>query len=407
MSARQPSPRRRLLQAAAALAGINSLGRMQDILAQAAPPAIVASEAERPQLICGVMSGDVLADRGMVWSRTDRPARMIVEWAYDPSMKGARRIVGPAAMENGDFTAHLDLTGLAPGRDVHYRVQFQSLANPRSLSEPAMGRFFTPSTQRRDITFAFSGDEAGQGYGINEAFGGYRIYEEMRKFRPDFFIHSGDQIYADGPLKSELMLPDGTVWKNIVTPEKSKVAETLAEFRGNFAYNFLDANKRRFAAEVPFLVQWDDHEVHDNWYPGQMLGDARYQVKSVDLLSARARRAMLEYNPMRLNGADPERVYRSFAQGPSLEVFMLDERSYRGANSRNRQAEGDEEGRFLGGEQMTWLKTALKNSKATWKLIASDMPMSLVVEDRDAKGPVGTYEAWANADDGAPSGRER
>jgi len=147
--------------------------------------------------------------------------------------------------------------------------------------------------------------------------------------------------------------------------------------------------------------------VHDNWYPGQMLGDARYQVKSVDLLSARARRAMLEYNPMRLNVADPERVYRSFAQGPSLEVFMLDERSYRGANSRNRQAEGDEEGRFLGGEQMTWLKTALKNSKATWKLIASDMPMSLVVEDRDAKGPVGTYEAWANADDGAPSGRER
>src|SRR5262249_57520723 len=144
------------------------------------------------------------------------------------------------------------------------------------------------------LTSAYSGDEAGQGWGINPGWGGMKLYEAMWRLRPDFFIHSGDQIYADGPLKAEVTLDDGTIWKNLTTEPKAKVAETLAEYRGNFAYNLLDPNKLRFAAEVPFLVQWDDHETRNNWFPGQVLGDERYKVRSAALLSANARRAMLE-----------------------------------------------------------------------------------------------------------------
>ena len=66
----------------------------------------------------------------------------------------------------------------------------------------------------------------------------------------------------------EIRLPDGTMWKNLVTPEKSKVAETLDEFRGNYTYNLLDEHVRRFNAEIPQFVLWDDHEVKNNWYPG-------------------------------------------------------------------------------------------------------------------------------------------
>jgi alkaline phosphatase D len=256
------------------------------------------------------------------------------------------------------------------------------------------------------VTFAFSGDEAGQGWGINPEWGGMKLYEVMRRASPDFFIHSGDQIYADGPIVPEVKLDDGTIWKNVTTPAKSKVAETLEEFRGAFAYNLLDENKRRFAAEVPFLVQWDDHETRNNWYPGQMLGDERYRVRSASLLAAFARRAMFEYNAFRPDPVDPERVYRSFAHGPSLEVFMLDERSYRGPNTPNRQAVLDEEPAFLGAGQLRWLKQALLASRATWKVIASDMPICLVVPDRNPDVPPGTYEAWANGDHGAPLGRE-
>jgi len=406
-----PPTRRHALRLIAA-SGLSAGAGLRDVLAQAAAPAIVTLDGARPQMPSGVMSGDVTDQRAIVWSRADRPARMIVDVATTESMRGAHRIVGPAALEANDFTARVDFSNLAPGQTHFYRVRFQDLANPKVYSAPQNGRFRTPSHRAsstpRDLVFAFSGDEAGQGWGINEAWGGYRIYEAMRRFEPDFFIHSGDQIYADGPLQAEVKLDDGNVWTNLVTPEKSKVAETLAEYRGAFAYNLLDAHKRRFCAEVPMLVQWDDHETRNNWYPGQRIGAAekRYQERDASLLSARANRAMFEYNPMRFDTVDPTRVYRAHRMGPLVDVFMLDERSYRGANSPNRQTAPGPDADFLGPAQMRWFKQALVDSRATWKVIASDMPLSIVVPDLNADVPPGTFEAWANADDGAPSGRE-
>ncbi len=69
-------------------------------------------------------------------------------------------------------------------------------------------------------------------------------FEAVRRLNPDFFVHSGDSVYTDGPLQETVALPDGTLWDNLVTPEKRKVAETLAEYRGQFRYNLLDANVR-------------------------------------------------------------------------------------------------------------------------------------------------------------------
>lgn len=403
-----PTPSRRqalrLLSAGTLAAG----GAWRPVLAQTGAPALITPDSARPQATHGVMSGDVTDRRAIVWSRVDRPARLVVDVATTEAMADGRRLIGPAALEATDFTARVDLTGLAPGQTHFYRVHFQDLANPKLSSLPLVGRFRTPADKPRDVVFAFSGDEAGQGWGINEAWGGYRVYEAMRRFNPDFFIHSGDQIYADGPIQPEVKLDDGTLWKNLVVPAKSKVAESLDEFRGNFAYNLLDANKRRFCAEVPMLVQWDDHETRNNWYPGQQIGpeDKRYQDRSASLLAARAKRAMFEYNPMRFESSDPERVYRTFRMGPLVDVFMLDERSYRGANTPNRQTSPGGDADFLGPEQVQWLKKELAASRATWKVVASDMPISIVVPDLNPDVPKGSFEAWANADDGAASGRE-
>ena len=87
-------------------------------------------------------------------------------------------------------------------------------------------------------------------------------------------------------------------------PEVSKVAETLAEFRGRYKYNLLDdEHVRRFNAEVPQIWQWDDHEVVNNWSDSKDLsGDPRYTEKNVPLLIARGTRAFLEYAPMRYTG---------------------------------------------------------------------------------------------------------
>ena len=100
----------------------------------------------------------------------------------------------------------------------------------------------------------FTGDTAGQGYGINPELGGMIAYKAMHDTRPDFFLHSGDNIYADGPIEAEVKVADGTVWKNVVTEEVAKVAETLAEYRGRYKYNLLDENVRALYADVPLVA---------------------------------------------------------------------------------------------------------------------------------------------------------
>ncbi len=325
----------------------------------------------------------------------------MVEIAGSESFRNARPRLGRRATEDTDYTAQLDLKGLPPGEEVFYRVSFQSLDDPRALSEPVVGHFRTAPGSRRDLSFVWSGDTAGQGWGINPAVGGMTTYETMRQLQPDFFIHSGDTIYADGPLEPEVALPGGGVWHNIVTEEKSKVAETLMEFRGNHRYNLLDDNVRRFNAEVPILAQWDDHETTNNWFPGEVLEDPRYSERDVDVLAARARQAFHEYLPIRQSNADEGRIYRRVDYGPSLELFFLDMRTHRGPNSANLQAEPGADTALLGERQLRWLEGELRRSKATWKVIASDLPLGLVVADGAE-----AFEGVANADGGVPLGRE-
>ncbi|HYE20816.1 MAG TPA: alkaline phosphatase D family protein [Tepidisphaeraceae bacterium] len=358
----------------------------------------------RPTILGGVGSGDVTHDAAIVRSAANRPGRMTVEWATVESLKDATQVVGPDAVSRTGFTAQVDLTGLPADTRVFYRVRFESL-DDFSMSEPVTGSFRTapaPGTPpARDVTIVWSGDTAGQGWGIDPARGGMPIYAAMTALDPDLFIHSGDTIYADVPIPETVALPDGSAWKNIVMPAKSKPAQSLAEFRANHAYNLLADGVRTFNARVPIIAQWDDHEVRNNWFPGQRIDDPRYDERDADVLAARARQAFMEYMPIRPGATDPGRIYRNYAYGPLVEVFVVDERSYRGPNSPNRQTSLGRAAEFLGPPQLEWLKRALAASTATWKVIASDMPMSCVAKDGKTD-----YEAWANGEPGAPLGRE-
>lgn len=366
-------------------------------------PFAQTSDRMRPAIPYGVQVGEVGADEALVWSATDRPARLHVEWARTDRFTDASRVVGAAALPATGHTAKAVLTGLPPGQDIFYRVSFQDLGDLRTWSVPLAGRFRTAPADTREVSFVWSADTAGQGWGINADWGGMKLYESMRASAPDFFVHSGDMIYADGPIAAEVRLADGTVWKNLVTEAKAKVAETLEEFRGNYVYNLMDEHVRRFNAEVAQYVQWDDHEVTDNWYAARILDDARYTVKSCGLLAARAKRAMFDFTTLPGHPHEAERVYRTVRRGPLLDVFMLDMRTYRGDNGENRQATLDDDARILGRAQAEWLKRELAASRATWKVIAADMPLGLVVY-HDAAKRWGS-EAIAQGD-GPPRGRE-
>ena len=188
-------------------------------------------------------------------------------------------------------------------------------------------------------------------------------------------VHSlwgcGVRRCADEAQKS---LGHGRVWHNLLIPEKTKVAETLAEFRAQFKYNLLDEHLRAFNAKIPTTYLWDDHETKNNWWPGRVLKDRRYSEKRCDLLAARARHSFLEYCPIAHNPSQPGRIYRQLTQGSLLDVFTLDTRSHRGPNSRNRQEQPGPSTHFLGSAQAHWLCTALRRSTALWKVIACPSP---------------------------------
>ncbi|MFD7920835.1 alkaline phosphatase D family protein [Streptomyces sp. NPDC059740] len=370
------------------------------VLGTAAP---AQARSGRPRAAWGVQSGDVSTTSGLVWVRADRPARMTVQTAATESFRNPRTWHGPLLGPESDLTGVTSLTGLPPGEQIHYRVVLSDPDDPRRTGEPVTGTFRTAPDRRRGrdvLRMHWSGDLAGQGFGINPDIGGYRVFEAMRRRDPDFFLMNGDHIYADNPVPETVALPDGRVWRNVTTPEKAHVAQTLADYRGAFRYNLLDANLLRFNAQLPTVTQWDDHEVHNNWYPGEILDEAAYTEKRVDVLAARARRAFAEYFPIRTLRRDGSgRVYRVVRYGPLLDVFVLDMRTYRDANSPDRQT-SDPRG-ILGEEQLRWLKKELARSRATWKVIASDMPLGLVVADGDSD-----FEAVSQGDPGQPLGRE-
>ena len=360
--------------------------------------------SSRPVFSHGLQSGDVDTSSGMIWSRTDRPSKVMMEISTTESFTNPIALAPMDATPASDYTVKRLALGLPSDQDIFYRFVAQDLYDLQAKSDPIIGRFRTAPTARRSVKFVWSGDTAGQGWGIDDD--GMLTYASIAKHAPDFFLHSGDTIYADGPMQDEVVKDGRTIWKNTtLIDEKRKVAETLDEFRGQWKYNLMDMHVQAMNAVCPTFFQWDDHEVVDNWSDAKDLSnDDRYTEKSVHVLRSRAGRAFHEMTPLRITPEEPSRVYRKISYGPMLDLFFLDLRSYRGPNGPSMEEEITDQSRILGAQQLAWLKRALSASKATWKVIASDMPIGPIVWDnwRDKAGA----EAISNGDHGSAKGRE-
>ena len=400
-------------------------------------PAGVALVRNRLTLPSGMATGDVTSDSAVLWSRSSGAGRMTaVLRAVDDGGailrgRGAfeRTLRGPRATQASDFTAKIHAGNLPSNTRFALEISFED--DGGAAGEAVRGTFRTapdagtyngkgrtggtsnggevPSSSAQ--SFVWTGDTAGQGWGINEEIGGMRGYRAMHQTRPDFFIHSGDTVYADGPLAETVVEKDGQVWRNLVTEEVSKVAETLDEYRGRHRYNLMDANMRAMFADVPVIANWDDHETTNNWYPGEILDDPRYTVRDVNTLAARGRQAWQEYMPIAEGAASwrpgtfddggqyqPARIYRKISRGPQLDIFCLDMRTFKSPNTDGKEPYATA---LLGQEQVDWLVREVSASKATWKVIAADLPLGIIVPD----GAV-NQESLANRDAGAPLGRE-
>ncbi len=103
-----------------------------------AVPALIRSAQSIPQMAQGTQIGDPHANGAVVCGRAVRASRLVVEYAADEGFRNSRRIVGPAATAESDFTARVDLRGLTADRKVFLRAQFED-RDGRTRSDDAMG----------------------------------------------------------------------------------------------------------------------------------------------------------------------------------------------------------------------------------------------------------------------------
>uniref|UniRef100_UPI0015C69791 PhoD-like phosphatase N-terminal domain-containing protein n=1 Tax=Cellulomonas iranensis TaxID=76862 RepID=UPI0015C69791 len=142
--------------------------------------------------IHGVQSGDVDTSSGMIWTRVDRPSKVSVEYSTTESFSNPLRLSDLTATAQTDCAIKCSLDGLLPDQDIFYRFTATDLYDVNRVSAPVTGRFRTAPLRKRSIRFVWSGDTAGQGWGIDDV--GMKTYSTMRQHEPDFFIHSGDTI---------------------------------------------------------------------------------------------------------------------------------------------------------------------------------------------------------------------
>ena len=224
-------------------------------------------------------------------------------------------------------------------------------------------------------------------------------FEAMRQEAPDFFVFSGDTVYADGPLVPEVRCRTARCGATSSRRRSRKVAETLDEFRGQWRYNLLDENVRRFNAEVPGIVQWDDHEVTNNWYPGEILttpAPTPATPRRRSTCSPPGDQAFHEYFPMTPHRPGP--VHRVVSTGRCRRVRARHAHLPRRQHTRSGDRRSDTA--ILGDEQLAWLERSSALPRV-WKVIA----VRHAVRAGRPDGPV-NIEAIANRDPGLPLGRE-
>jgi alkaline phosphatase D len=388
------------------------------ILVAGAVGGVTAGPGEPLRITHGIAAGDATASSVVIWSRASAAARMVVEYSSvtAPSWPLERRS-GPSVGAAGDFTGKVVLDGLAPDTRYLYWVRFVSADGTAVVSETGQFKTAPADDAARPVSLVWWGDIGGQDY-CRDPDHGYALFIQMARLAPDLAIANGDSVYTDYACSPVTTVPDHP--RNAVSPDPETAAyqlmsaadprlgtpaEILAAFRAKWKYNLEDEPYRRFRAQTAHVYQWDDHEVVNDWAPGETnIGLLRGVVdpRPMSVLLVPGRRSLFEFTPIRPH---PDgRIYRSFRLGRQAELFVVDARSHRDENlipdgparrldvrlpnGERRRLEGKAK-TMLGAEQREWLLAGLREAQArgiTWKIVSTDVPLSI---------PTGGYTLFA------------
>ncbi len=277
----------------------------------------------------GVQTGDALPTAILVSMRSlETTVTLTVMRGTDA---GWEEVSSGDSFTADDGVVSLELEDLEP--DTTYSIAFFAVDGSRR-SRVARFRTAIPAGESRMVRF-----------GATSCLGGanrpWPSLSQASASKYDFFLLLGDTIYADG-------FPTGGIveaWKGALsTPGLCDVT-----------------------ASTSIIATWDDHEVDNNWsFAG--LDPGRF-----DEALMRFRQGL----PQRV-GPGGTGIWRKLSWGSVVDVFVLDCRGER------------RDGNYISPEQMSWLKDALVESTATFKIVMNSVPItdfeefagSLLAEDR-------------------------
>lgn len=325
----------------------------------------------------GVMSGDPTPSAVTLWARLDdaEQARLRVrlEIATDETFRRVvmRRDVPVTRLR--DHTAKIRVGGLRP--DTRYFFRFRT-----ATTSSAVGRTQTapPPDSERQIRIAyFSCQDYASGF--------YGVYRSLLAADPDLVVCGGDYIYDRVYTSSGY----GKARPDRVGSGPDSVAVTIDQYRAKYRLYRSDPDLRELHRLVPFVPQWDDHEVTDNYVPSLATGDEQQPADDGSEADRFNRPRMLsgwrawhEYMPAQRFGKR-YRTFRRLRFGRTVELLMLDSRVGRTdqpCGGGNFVRCGDRGGTYLGPEQLGWLKGTLAASDASWKIVGNQqmiMPFNL------------------------------
>jgi alkaline phosphatase D len=270
------------------------------------------------RLFGGPMLSSVTDKSAVVWLRTPKPDTLQLT-VKDGSAKTVASVSAKTSIVN-DLTVKIAVNGLSPLTGYTY-----TLADSQGEIPIGNAKFRTAPTkgQKATIRVAFGG---GSRYNHPKEY----IWDTVAKQDPDIFLFLGDNLYQDDPLHRNLQ----------------RVYYYRRQLRPEY---------QRLTASTAIYAIWDDHDFGKNDCAGGLdpfKPDWKVPVWKVFKENWA--------NPGFGNGPKQPGCWFKFSHG-NIDFFMTDGRYYRDFKK----------GTMLGPVQKQWLLESLKDSTATFKVIAS------------------------------------
>jgi alkaline phosphatase D len=242
---------------------------------------------------------------------------------------------------DADFTSQFRLSDLLPGTQYDIKVEYGTAKDQDLKIQPGTFRTAPAADSIAPVIFTVT---TGQRYPDRDSEGGFKAYGEMMKLDLDFFVHTGDILYYDQLAKTRDLA--NWHWQRIYG------MNSLVEFHNNVSSYFMK----------------DDHDtlMNDSWptMETNFMGDFTFE-QGLEVFRQQV--------PM------GEKTYRTIRWGKDLQIWLVEGRDYRSANTM----EDGPDKTIWGAEQMAWFKRTVQESDATFRVLISPTPV--VGPDRDNK----------------------